>query len=736
MYNLRETLKYAYRDPQPPAEFQKEFRQSVTLSNCRRLKAVTLPIILVLLGLLVLDFVTFFNSEIYDTQIIALILRAVGPIFCVAFFILVGPLRSINDLSPRHSLLWKGYMTIFLLYAAITVGVLFPIRGSVSAFYILLLGAPAFLTMTPRQVALHLFTGFLALTFSLSHFAPHEKMIQYHMINTGILLWVGYALSRINSMSAYRDFMNRKVIEEKNHQLEDARDKAQAANRAKSEFLAAISHEIRTPMNSILGMTEIALHTKLDKEQREYIETARESGLLLMDIINDMLDFSRIEARKFRLISTHFDLPAVIQSAVKTVRIQAERKGLSLDFETMEGTPRYLKGDPGRLRQVLMNLLDNAITYTEEGSVRLTVGLLKETSDDRDRPVGLRFSVKDTGCGIPQDHLDSIFDPFAQVGDSTARFSRGSGLGLTISRTLIQFMGGTISVHSTEGKGSEFIFTARFAPGDSQRASETDLIDASWNVNLPIKPSRVLLVDDNPVNVKVELLHLNRMGMTTTVADSGAKALDLLAENDYDIVLMDLEMPGMDGYEATRIIRSSTNGNQRVRQPDIPILAVTAHALGEVRDRCERIGMDGFVAKPVGFGELGSAMRQLLGGSWNVATPDNDSKAPPVLDIAKAASQLGVTRSEVAYLLPKAVAEIAHKFELAENGLERSVLREVALQSHTLKSVAASIGAEATRRAAVKLENASRRDDGQLSVQRLEELRRELFHLQKAAKEL
>jgi len=224
--------------------------------------------------------------------------------------------------------------------------------------------------------------------------------------------------------------------------------------------------------------------------------------------------------------------------------------------------------------------------------------------------------------------------------------------------------------------------------------------------------------------------------MQTTVAENGRKALSLLAKSDFDLVLMDLEMPDMDGYETTNRIRNGEGAGAPIKRPDIPILAVTAHALGEVRGRCEKAGMDGFVAKPVGFGELGSAMRQILGGDWREPTSKPRQEGPAVLDLVTAANHLGVTKTEINHLVPNAMSEIALKFELAERGVEKSVLREVALQSHTLKSVAASIGAEATRRAAVKLENASRRDDGPLSLQRLEELRIEMFRLQKAVKAL
>lgn len=729
------------REPKVPPHLRSRFVIEVALSNSRRLKAVTWLLLSSLIVYMIADYWTIKRSGVPNAEAMwtgILILRPFAFAACALFLALLGPLRTIKDIKPRHVWVWQAYVYFFLAYTALIVAFMFPLKESIGPIYIFLLGPPAFLSMTTRQLAILLIIGLSSIAGALCYFAPEALTIKYHLINATIISWVSFVVGHITYASTYRDFMNRQIIEEKNIQLEKAHAAAQQASQAKSDFLAAISHEIRTPMNSVLGMTEIALHTPLSREQRDYIETARESALHLLDVINDILDFSRIEARKLRLFQTDFDLPSVILSAIKTVSLQAESKGVALSSEILQDTPRYLKGDPGRLRQVLINLLNNAITHTHEGSIRVTVAPWDNAPEDPERPNGLRISVKDTGAGIQKEKIDNIFDAFTQADGSTSRAYGGSGLGLSICKNLVALMGGTIQAESSPDKGSEFIFTVRFGQGDPKRAMEKELISATPAPQLPIKPSRVLLVDDNPLNVKVEKLHLDRMGMETTVAESGTEALMLLADHEYDLVLLDLEMPGMDGYETARRIRSGAGAGRPVKQPSIPILAVTAHALADARHKCERCGMNEFVTKPVGFGELGSAMRQILGGDWQEGSAPQKTApdAAPVLDVVAAASHLGVSRAEILHLIPNAMKEIDNKLKLAERAMETKTLREVALQAHTLKSVAASIGAETTRRAALKLENAARREEAELAGKRMAALRSQANRLENAVSAL
>ncbi|CCH49001.1 ATP-binding protein [Pseudodesulfovibrio piezophilus] len=736
MHYLPSRLRELFREPQPPENLAEEFRRAIDLSNCRRLKAVTWLVLSSLTFLLIADYFTVKQAGHSSVWCGIVILRSVAILACFAFFPLFGPLRSVHDIKPRHHLVWKMYTYFFMIYTSAIVGYMFPLKDSIGPMYVFLLGPSAFLAMPVRQVSLLIGIGWISLIGALFLFVPELSLVKHHLINAMVISWVSFAVAHIGYRAAYRDFMNRKVIEGKNRQLREAHAQVLDASRAKSDFLATVSHEIRTPMNSILGMTEVALQSGLQGELREYIETARESALHLLDVITDILDFSRIEARRLRLVSAHFDLSSVVNSAMRTVKLHAEKKGVALEFESLDGTPRFLKGDPVRLRQVLINLLNNAIKFTDDGYIRLTVSSWPEGGDDPDRPVGVRFSVKDSGTGIGREKIRTIFEAFTQGDGSSSRSHGGSGLGLSICKSLVDLMGGEIRVQSEKGVGSEFSFTSRFGEGNAERANEPEFVAAFSDTCIPVKRSNVLLVDDNPLNVKVEKLHLERLGMRTTVAESGAKALMLLAEHDFDIVLMDLEMPGMDGHETTRRIRSGEGLGRPVRQPTIPIVAITAHALGEIRSRCAREGMNGFVTKPVGCGDLGATMQQVLGGDWQAPEEQkrHEVESTPVLDLEQAASMLDITSEEMEYLLPNAISEVSLKFELAEKGVQAGLLQEVALQAHTLKSVAASIGAEMTRRAAVRLENSARQGDHELSRKRLATLRVAIARLEVAVK--
>jgi len=735
--SLRDRLPKIIRQPEVPVGFREEFRREVTFSNSRRLKPITWLLLSGLAFFMAADYVTIRRSglpEAREMWIGILGLRLFAMAACAGFLRLFGPMRSVEDIRPYHHWVWQAYIYFFLAYTALIVGYMFPVKESIGPIYIFLLGPSAFIAMTTGQVTLLLTIGLTTVAGALYAFVPGAATARFHLINAFIISWVSFVVAHVTYRATYRDFMNRKVIERKNRELEEARAAAEQASQAKSDFLAAISHEIRTPMNAILGMTEAALHTPLSADQRDCIETARESGLHLLDVINDILDFSSIEARKLRLAPSHFDLPAVALSAMRTVRFQTEQKGVGLDMEIMDGTPRFLFGDPGRLRQVLINLLGNAAKFTDRGDIRVTAGPWRDAPADPERPLALVFSVRDTGPGVDMAIAETLFEPFTQGDNSASRSYGGSGLGLAICKNLVSLMGGTIRVDSRSGKGSEFSFTARFAPGDPVRAVESETLAAAPSETLPVAPSRVLLVDDNPLNVKVERIHLDRMGMDTTVAGSGAEALLLLSEQEFDVVLLDLEMPGMDGHETARRIRGG-NGDRPVRQPGIPILAVTAHALAEVRQRCEREQMNGFLTKPAGFGELAAALRHVVGGRCDGGRPASpaEPEAAAVLDLNAAAETLGVSHAEVLRLLPHAMEEIGHKMALAQRGMENGLLREVALQAHTLKSIAATVGAEATRRAALRLENAARKEDSARSGERLDQLRGEVRRLEETA---
>jgi CheY-like chemotaxis protein/nitrogen-specific signal transduction histidine kinase len=473
--------------------------------------------------------------------------------------------------------------------------------------------------------------------------------------------------------------------------LVKTRERAIEAARRKAEFLANMSHEIRTPMNGVLGMAHLLLETELTSEQQECAQAIRSSAESLLRVINDILDFSKIEAGKLEIESIDLDVTKVVEETIGLMARQARIKGLELKSAIANRLPRRLRGDPFRLRQVLINLLGNAVKFTDHGAIVVAVEPLGDAADS----IVLRFTIQDSGIGLTADTRLRLFQAFAQGDVSRARHN-GTGLGLCISRQLCEMMGGNIGVESEPGVGSMFWFTVRFAPV-IEPAAQPSLVShdqapaqvAAARLKVHQTGGRVLLAEDDAVNRLVAMRTLAKLGYDVTIARHGREAVALCQQQDFDLVLMDCEMPEMDGFEATRRIRELATPAAK-----LPIIAVTAHAMKGDEQRCLAAGMDDYISKPLQVDTLVMVLNRWVRMALGDANGSTAAVSPLDADVIQGLRDLDDGNNEVLAELIQVFCEDAPThLQGLRQAATRGDCRVLAQHAHGLKGSSSNLGA-------------------------------------------
>ncbi|MEW5814699.1 MAG: ATP-binding protein [Spirochaetota bacterium] len=550
--------------------------------------------------------------------------------------------------------------------------------------------------------------------FFLIAFVVLNTDIQIRVNTLVILLMLGFNTIYFSFININEFLVYMRIQEDLKH----AKELAEAANNAKSQFLASMSHEIRTPLNGILGMTELALQTEMSDQQREYLNMVKESANTLLDVINEVLDLSKIETGKLKLEHVDFSIRNLIQQVVSTLNPLALKKEIRLEYKIGDNVPAYLKGDPVRLRQVIYNLLGNAVKFTERGYCKIEVEYPspgKVGGGKHHGEITLLFTVQDTGIGIPEDKKEQIFDPFIQADESMTRKYGGTGLGLAICKQLVELMHGKIWIESRVNAGSNFFFTASFQQGVvPPEEYETAAVDK--NVGEETLSLKVLLAEDNVINQKVAVKFLKNLNHEVVIAENGQEVIEKLKEitrradsyektKKYDLVLMDVEMPELDGLEATRIIRKS--GKDELDNT-IPIIALTAHALKGDRDRFLEAGMDDYISKPIDLHELKMVLLRVMRSKILVRKFLAASQAAGTKRLLDTTGVLGRIGGDTEFLLilyGLFKESESPRLEVLKEAIRNKDRDSAVLAAHSIKTASINIGAQRVAEIAERLES-------------------------------
>ncbi len=552
----------------------------------------------------------------------------------------------------------------------------------------------------------------------------------------------GQAATRLACLDVTAWMQSEEATKQYNQELQQARQRAEAAKRAKTDFLANMSHELRTPLYGFMGTVDLVLDTELTLEQRNYLNTAKTSANALLAIVSDILEFSEIEAGQLSLEEKGFDLWATVEETAEMMAQHAQEKGLEFSCGISPQVPRALVGDPRRVRQVLANLIGNAVKFTEQGNVAVWVEAVNLTPQPPSLPgkgeyegspprsgegsgeVELHFLVRDTGIGIPEDKQDVIFKAFQQADDSATRQYGGIGLRLDISRRLVDLMGGRMWVESRIGRGSTFHFTLTLR-------YQEDPLQPLGEVTRPAVGERavelqILLAEDSPTNQLVAVSNLKKAGHTVQVADNGRKAVQAFAEGEFDLVLMDVAMPEMDGLEATRTIRE----REKESGGHIPIIAMTAFATKEYREKCLAAGMDAYITKPVSPDELRRAIEPLLREA-DIRKADlgglgKPPRSRPAVNLGDALEVVGDDVELLQAVVEMSLEECPEQVEALREALTGQDAPGVEDAAHRLKGVLGNLGGLIARDVAQRLETMGEEGNLNGGLAALEELEKEM----------